>query len=457
MPLVSPEIEGEQGVNRFSGLEITLGSRIAVVGENFGNTIDLLLGTSDVATGTFHRHDGLLVLHLGPRLLLDTAEHTAGQYLAAFTASLKQRPHVVILDEAACSGNEAWGQAFHFLLDSKAMRKFQGALLICVAEETLAIRRICKHRWTGTAGNFRQEVIEEHDNVDPSQGTMAMQCKDALDERPVQNVQDSASQKNAKEDSIELVEVDDSNSMVPTLADPLASENIMLIDARFGEASHPNPENSDLASIPSHVGRMGTPSKESTLPCGSIKHTKAVHRTRFLEVDPASAEVQASEQHQILLASVQELWSGSGFSGTCVNFLAKHKEVMLTLLVQAPASDNIQNCMMGDLVGFLVYRINHPQKYMSIRRLAIMPKFRRQGHGRQFIDWCIRQAGVSFISATSVARSVDFYLALRFRKAETWHTGGVVRPDDEPEGNQVYMEYHPMGSKKGKGGRNKKR
>jgi len=171
VPPVYLKSNDKQSVNRSSGLELTLESRVAIVGDKLGSISDLLLGAPELVTGTVSRHDGLLVLHLGPHLLdTVTVEHSVGLYLAALTLAAaleqEQRPQVVILDEAAGAGNEAWGQAFRYLLDHQAMqtRQFRGALVICVAEETPGIRRICKHRWTGeqrTGECFQKDLIKD--------------------------------------------------------------------------------------------------------------------------------------------------------------------------------------------------------------------------------------------------------------------------------------------------------
>jgi len=188
-------------------------------------------------------------------------------------------------------------------------------------------------------------------------------------------------------------------------------------------------------------------------PCEKSNPSHSSREFGFLTVDPTNVQSDASEHDTgTHLSSIQELWVAAGFGGSCVEFLAKRSDLKLTILVRPASLEVPQEC--SCLVGFLVYRINHAKRYMSIRRLAIMPEFRGQGYGREFIKWCIVQPGVTFLSLTSVSRSVGFYRAVGFRKAATWHAGGNVRPDDEPQLDQVYMEYHP---KAGKGRPNKKR
>lgn len=188
--------------------------------------------------------------------------------------------------------------------------------------------------------------------------------------------------------------------------------------------------------------------------CLDIENIDNVCDFRFLAVDPASMQSQTSELDIALLSSIQGLWTASGFGGTCIDFLSKCNDLKMTILVPSHSFKYAKECVITCLIGFLVYRIDSANRYMSIRRFAVMPKFRRQGHGRAFMDWCIWQPGVNFLSLTSVSRSVGFYRAIGFRKTDTWHEGGKVRPDDEPQPDQVYMEYHP---KSGKGKRSKKR
>lgn len=216
----------KQSANTFSGLKLALESRIAVVGDKLGCITDLLLGASELVSGTLSRHDGLSVLHLGPQLL-DTVGQSAAEYLAASAAALEKRPQVVILDEADGVENEAWHQAFHYLLDHHRMQEFRGALVICVAEETPAIRRICTHRWTGACEWFWQEFIEEDSGLEFSEDVLNMPGQEVL----IQEVRDLAWQKPFVEDIIEKAKANDWNVTVLTKSSSLGAEKAVLQDS----------------------------------------------------------------------------------------------------------------------------------------------------------------------------------------------------------------------------------
>lgn len=209
-----------------------------------------------------------------------------------------------------------------------------------------------------------------------------------------------------------------------------------------------------------------TPAGKPILSSSEAKSTKCMKALRFVEIDPSSLQSNRTmqtiqglrfadtEADNAILVSLEVLWKTAGFSKTLAEFITKNIDSKLTLLVQ-DSEDISQKCGLGGcLVGFLIFRIDREKKYLSIRRVAIDPEFQRQGHGRRFIKWSMQQPGVAFLSLTALSKSVAFYDALGFRKAQTWSTGGKVRPDDEPELNNTYMEYHPSA---GKGKKNKKR
>lgn len=168
----------------------------------------------------------------------------------------------------------------------------------------------------------------------------------------------------------------------------------------------------------------------------------------FIEdVKLASVETGDSEQLQTLLLAVRELWKEVHFGGDCVEFMEKDSAHKLTMFVRVESlPDNTQNI---SLVGFIVYKLHPMKRYLSVRRLAISPAFRRQGHAGQLMNWCVRQPLVVYLALTSTIKAIDFYKAFGFRQVETWHTGGTAKPDDEVELGQVYMEYRPGGKSKG--------
>lgn len=170
----------------------------------------------------------------------------------------------------------------------------------------------------------------------------------------------------------------------------------------------------------------------------------------FIEdVDPSHADTQASEQLRMLMEAVEELWCDRSvrFGGTCAEVLKKKNGSKLTILSRAdivPAQDSHPA---SALIGFIVYRITPAEKKLNISRVAVMPEFRGQGYGRLFMEWCLRQPGVSKLTLTATARALGFYRAFGFRKVDTWHQGGTAHPDEEPTDEQVYMEFRPVNSK----------
>lgn len=221
----------KQSATSFSGLELTLESRVAIVGDRHARTAtDLLLGARELVTGTVSRHDGLLVLHLGPQLL-DSVEQFVEHYLAAAAAALEQRPQVVILDQAAGARNEAWSQAFQYLLSYQAVHEFRGALIICTSEETQAIKQICVHRWTGAGEWFWQELISEDDGLEFCEDVLSISGKEMLEERILQDVRDLAWKEPFVEDVITKAKDKGWNLTVLTRPADSASEKLPLQDA----------------------------------------------------------------------------------------------------------------------------------------------------------------------------------------------------------------------------------
>jgi GNAT superfamily N-acetyltransferase len=195
---------------------------------------------------------------------------------------------------------------------------------------------------------------------------------------------------------------------------------------------------------------QGKDSADTILKPAPKRSSRTASRKGFefiADVNPHSVETQASERLQTYLESVKELWKDPTvqFGSNCADLLSRKTEMKLTILVRSESSsDDAQGGKStSSLVGFLVYNVHPKKKYMSIRRLAIAPEYRQQGHASLFMNWCIRQPNVSYLAATSLPDAVGFYRAYGFRKVETWHTGGTAQPDDEPKSNQVYMEYRP--------------
>jgi ribosomal protein S18 acetylase RimI-like enzyme len=187
-------------VNRFSGLQLTLSSRVAAVGKAGLASIDLLCGHRQLVTGSIVRHDHLVVAHLGPGLL--EVPGSVDDYLSAANTALDQCPHVVILDEGRAANNEAWNLAYSILIGSEAMLSFRGALVICVAEETDLVRSICSHRWIGAGEWLWQDDVKEHCDLETLEDVLNMPDQTVLDEPFMQELRDLAWQ-DFKEDIIE--------------------------------------------------------------------------------------------------------------------------------------------------------------------------------------------------------------------------------------------------------------
>lgn len=178
-------------------------------------------------TGELSRQYGLLVCHLGPHLLENVEQHSVELYLQLAAAALENRPHVLILDEAAGAGNEDWSQAFHQLLHHQAMHEFRGAVVICAAEETQDMRRICKHRWTGAGEWFWQESMEDDEALEFSEDVLSRAGEEAYVEE--QFLQEVRSMNPFLEDTIKVAQ---DCGWTLTVLTTLAPE-----DAESGEAS----------------------------------------------------------------------------------------------------------------------------------------------------------------------------------------------------------------------------
>jgi ribosomal protein S18 acetylase RimI-like enzyme len=207
------------------------------------------------------------------------------------------------------------------------------------------------------------------------------------------------------------------------------------------------------APLPKQGDNVVAPRSKGAHPPRRRAKAKSAQDFELIDIDPASPEVESSQRLQTLLQAIQELWTEKsvGFPGQFASLLSGNRELKLAAMVAIdPQSDGKEGRGdAGSLIGFILYRINREKKYLSIRRLAIAPEYRRQGRAGQLLNWCLRIPGVCYLTVTSISRAVEFYRAFGFRKVQTWHEGGTGHPDDEPEGNQAYMEYHP-GTYKGK-------
>lgn len=164
----------------------------------------------------------------------------------------------------------------------------------------------------------------------------------------------------------------------------------------------------------------------------------------FIEDVDLSHDLKSTSDHlQRLMQSVEELWCDRSvrFGGTCAELFGKNNGSKLTILSRTDCTYT-EGCRdTGALVGFIVYKIKDADKKLYISRVAVMPEFRGHGYGRLFLEWCLRQPGVSKLALTATARALGFYRAFGFRKVATWHQGGSAHPDEEPTDEQVYMEF----------------
>jgi hypothetical protein len=201
VPMAYFKSNGDQSVDTFSGLKLTLESRTVATGPVVAGAItELLLGSRQFVTGTASQHDYLNVAHIGPQLI-DKSEQSVDQYMDAVSVALEKKPHVVILDAAVESGNQAWSEVFNSMLDSQAMQEFRGAIVICTSVETPMIRRICSHRWTGIGKWVWEEEIDADQGLEFLEDVLNM--PDVLNEPLLKEVSNLAWKEPFVEDIIE--------------------------------------------------------------------------------------------------------------------------------------------------------------------------------------------------------------------------------------------------------------
>lgn len=149
-------------------VSLCLESRLLAVGDAGRLLVEVLLQEQELSSGKAIRHEQLVALRLGPELAgLDAgpSEHKRA-VLKALQAS---KPHVIVLDEAAGLGVRGWSCAFRELARSDAVRSYKGAVIVCSAKESFALRGVCDERWSAARGQMRQspcggdglEIIED--------------------------------------------------------------------------------------------------------------------------------------------------------------------------------------------------------------------------------------------------------------------------------------------------------
>jgi len=155
--MAAAEVDVGGKVLTVPSVTLALDSRIAAIGECGSAVAAVLLGDLAVSSGKVVPHPKLVVAHLGPHLA--GVDAGVAQHIAAIVSALQERPQVVVLEEAMETGGEAWLRTFSEALRSKALSSFKGAVIVCVAEETFDVRRVCPERWTGASGKMCQENI----------------------------------------------------------------------------------------------------------------------------------------------------------------------------------------------------------------------------------------------------------------------------------------------------------
>jgi len=141
-----------------TGLSLKRTNRVAAVGEAGAIILELLMNNREVKGIT--RSQDLVVAFVGPIIGATTGE----EHEAGLQATLAQRPNVLVVDEAA-GNSEAWGVFFDRLLAGNSLADFAGAVVLCVAQETLGIRGLCsercvlKHGWLWQEGILSRETM----------------------------------------------------------------------------------------------------------------------------------------------------------------------------------------------------------------------------------------------------------------------------------------------------------
>jgi GNAT superfamily N-acetyltransferase len=197
---------GPRSMNTVSGLELTLESRVAAVGERVVQAAtDLLLGNRKIVTGTLARHDSLRVVHLGPHLL-STSEPSFDQFLAAVNSALEEQPQAVVLEEAASSNCKAWGSVFQAILRDPGLKSFRGAVVIGTSRDTLAaVEQICTGRWTGAGEWLWQDTMKEKEHgLEYIEDVLSEPDSGSLNQSFLQEVRELAWAEPFNEDLIEI-------------------------------------------------------------------------------------------------------------------------------------------------------------------------------------------------------------------------------------------------------------
>jgi len=155
---------GTDGVTHLSQVTVTLDSRIAAIGLSGSVAADMLLNKQTVAAQARDaanqpkKHDDLVVSYLGPHLA--GLEASIDKHSKAIEAALRDRPHIVVIDEAL-HGGPAWVHTYTSTIQSEALQAFRGALIICTSEDSLSTRKLCSEEWVLRDGVIHQSNLPQ--------------------------------------------------------------------------------------------------------------------------------------------------------------------------------------------------------------------------------------------------------------------------------------------------------
>jgi ribosomal protein S18 acetylase RimI-like enzyme len=154
-----------------------------------------------------------------------------------------------------------------------------------------------------------------------------------------------------------------------------------------------------------------------------------------MEVPVRGPEFDKNEQAMRWIPEI-EAASQVAFDENCLEMISKKSKFKLGVL-SAPC---------GDLLGFIVYKINRNQRSFTIGKVAVRVEFRGQGYGKRMVKDVIKIAKkdklIDFVSLSSLPGSVKFYKRMNFKEFKDIK----FSPDSLEEGEtfvegQVYMEF----------------
>eukprot|EP00929_Paragymnodinium_shiwhaense_P062059 TRINITY_DN30991_c0_g1_i1.p1 TRINITY_DN30991_c0_g1~~TRINITY_DN30991_c0_g1_i1.p1 ORF type:complete len:395 (+),score=117.33 TRINITY_DN30991_c0_g1_i1:89-1273(+) len=149
-------------ISRVVSARLTLESRVVAVGDAGMAVVEVALGQREVEKGgQVSLHSDLNIVVLGPTSGGLTEDATVEELCSAINLQLEAKPQVVILQAPPCGGGrgKAWASIFHVLLGCQEMLSYRGAVVVCAAEETAAMKSVCSERWTGRSGWIWKEAV----------------------------------------------------------------------------------------------------------------------------------------------------------------------------------------------------------------------------------------------------------------------------------------------------------